>query len=660
MHRSPSRRQVLRGIGAAATTAAVSTSAAAADRDAARDVAQDTDVEALVDDLVGSALDEHDVPGATVAVVADGGVALTKGYGVADRDTERAVDDETPFRVGSVSKAILWTAVMRLVTRGKIDPDAPVSTYLDDVGLSNPYDEPVTMAHLATHRAGFDNSNLGLWIEDPADLGPLAAHLRAARRPLVRPPGEAGCYSNYGAALAGGVLEAVVDAPFERAIDSLLLDPAGMSTSSFVQPLPADVAENHATGYDAANIASPPGEFPSVGLRPAGSLSATATDMARFMQLHLNDGVLDGTRVLASETVDELHRRWATHHEALPGMAFGLLERPHGDVRTLWHNGATPAFYSDLVLVPERGLGLFVAYNASSGGAAHGDVRQGFLDALVPAADGGSSDSETSGTGMPTPGGQPTRAEALEGTYRSLRVSKTGHDRLTTTLQATTVEVSVADNGALVTDAGGRTNRWIEREPLVFEHVDRGELLAFGEGENDSIEYLFFGSNPATALGRIGVVDQFSTHTAVAVVSLLGMLSAVVGWPLLAGVRQYRSGDTAGDAVARLRAWRDHPAVATRLVASGSLFLLLGFVVLVVIHLAATPFAVLSTPPPTFRALFALSVLGTVGAVSATFLTGVAWRRHGPSLGRIHEAAVAASLLAFVWLLGYWNLLLPP
>jgi CubicO group peptidase (beta-lactamase class C family) len=667
------RRQVLAGIGlgVAGATAAPATAESEPPGDGPTATVTHTQqtVESVVDGLVETALDEHDVPGATVAVVADDTV-LTKGYGVADRERGTPVDPaNTRFRIGSVSKPVVWTALARLLTRGALDPTEPVSTYLDGVTLDSPYDAPTT-AQLATHRSGFESSNLGLWIENADRLGSLSDTLQSAQPAAVRPPGEAASYSNYGAALAGGVLADVVGGSFDDAIDDLLLDPAGMAGSSFAQPPPESVAENHATGH-APGLTFRDGRFPYVGLRPAGSLSATADDMARFLQLHLNDGVADGERVLASETVELLHRQWATAHEAMPGLTFGFVERYHDGTRTLWHNGSTISFHSDLVLVPEAGLGLFVSFNGSGGAQARGDVREGVLDALLSDAEasadttgggtdeagGGDAGGATTGEG-PTPDGRPARADELAGTYRSLRVSETGHDRLPTTLQASTVRVSVAEGGALVTESGGTTSRWVEREPLLFEHVESGRLLAFDERDG-AVGYLAFGSSPTTAFGKIGVGDRLDTHLAVAVVGLLGMLSGVLGWPVAALVRRFR-GSAPIDYADRLRAWRDHPALLARVVAGGAGVAVVGFALLVVGHFAVQPLAVLSAPPVTFRVLFALPILGVLATAVAGGLVALAWRETGIAVGRVHETVVVASLAALYWLLAYWNLLVPP
>ena len=250
---SPSRRQFLAGTGAAcgAALAGSPTAAAGGPRSTATNEQVSSDIERLVDEAVETSVHDYDIPGASVAVVSDGSRSVTKGYGVADRDTESPVDpDETPFRIGSVSKPVVATAVMDLVERGEIDPDVGVNQYLD-VPIGSDGDDPVTLADLGTHRGGFEATNRGMWIPDAADLRPLASYLRADPQSRLRTPGGVGSYSNFGYALVEQVLAAHADKPFYWAIDDLLVAPAGMTRSSFRQSLPGSLAEAHATGHGA-------------------------------------------------------------------------------------------------------------------------------------------------------------------------------------------------------------------------------------------------------------------------------------------------------------------------------------------------------------------------------------------------------------------------
>jgi CubicO group peptidase (beta-lactamase class C family) len=648
MERALSRRRFLASVGTSTAAAAAGVSTVSADTDPPTTAADQVAVESTLDDLIPASLDEHDVPGAIAAVV-KGEETITKGYGVADSETEADVDPgATAFRIGSASKPVTATALMDRIQRGAIDPSAPIAEY---VGSEVAPERSVTLSELVTHRGGFESSNRGLWIPDDDALRPLSAYLRDEPQAQVREPGTVGAYSNFGYALAGQILAATADEPFHRAVDDELLGPAGMDGSSFRQPLPDSVAESHATGHGPTESYQD-GEFPFVGLRPAGSLSATADDMARFLRLHVDDGRLDGERVLAPGTIDAMHEQWATHHDRLDGMGFGLIEETRSGTRTLWHNGATLSFYSHLVVVPEHDFGLFVAFNAPAGSAAAGDVVDEVLDEALP-------DHEAEPRGPGSPEEPPTRADDLTGTYRSLRQSYTWHDRATSVLNAGTVTVGVADDGALVTERGDSRQRWVEVEPLVFEQADGDRRIAFGERDGE-VTYLFRGGSP-TAYGRVDGLANLRLHGALALCTLLGVLSSVVGWPggaLVRRLRAERAGAAEDVTWVRLLGSRSNRA---KLIAGGAAVAILAGLVLILIHFAASPYLVLSDPPVTFRAVFAVPLLGLVGTVGSLGYAGrLLVTSDGSRLERLHYGVVTASLAALCWLLWYWNLLFPP
>ncbi|MEZ3117263.1 serine hydrolase domain-containing protein [Halobaculum sp. MBLA0147] len=687
-------------------------------------------IRAHLDDLLPAALDEHDVPGATAAVVA-GADTVTAGYGFVDRASETPVDaEQTVFRVGSVSKPFVATAVMDQIQRGNLAPDDPITSHLD-VPVDDYRGEVATIAELATHRGGFEATNRGMWITDHDAFASLPTYLREHPHACVRPPGRVGSYANFGYALLGQVLAATRDAPFHEAIDATLLRPAGMDRSSFRQPLPDPLERAHATSH-ASTGTYPDGTFPLLGLTPAGSLSTTAPDAARFLRLHLNDGVLDGSRVLAPGTVAATHEQWATHHEELSGTAFGLFEEFRGDVRILSHNGATVGFYSYFAVVPESDVGLFLAFDAPAGGAAAGDVVDELFAELFPTnseSNATSSDSDSEPTNgnasadsadaTPTPVDSPTPADALTGTYRSLRQSYTSYDRLFSVLDARSVTVDAAGDGTLETTADGETDTWIEIEPRLFEHVDENRRIAFGDGAGDTddvttAQYLFCDGGP-TALGRVDGTDRLSLHGAVGGLAALGGLGSLVGWPLAAAWRHTRgdepesdsttaeepgdravtgaesadgtaaaaseteatpdespgtetpdggaggAGDASPDESDGWRgALRERSTRVKALAAGGYLAALAGLAGLLA-HFAVDPLTTLSTPSVTFQFAFAGQLVGLVAAAGAVAGLAHVWRSDDWGVvGRLSYTVVTASLVGFYWLLWYWNLLVPP
>src|SRR2546425_682667 len=201
------------------------------------------ELETFLDRVVSMQLADDHIPGATVAVVKEGRLFFAKGYGNADRQHGKLVSANTTlFRIGSVSKLFTWTAVMQLAEQGKVNLHADVNTYLKTFHIPATYPEPITLAHLLTHSAGFEDRGTGIFAPTTSDLKPpgqwLAEHIPAR----VRPPGELTAYSNYGAALAGYIVEQVSGMPYAQYVEQHLFQPLGMRSSTFRQPVPGELA----------------------------------------------------------------------------------------------------------------------------------------------------------------------------------------------------------------------------------------------------------------------------------------------------------------------------------------------------------------------------------------------------------------------------------
>ncbi|CAN5546573.1 hypothetical protein BH24ACT22_BH24ACT22_08770 [soil metagenome] len=135
------------------------------------------EVEGFFDELIRGRLREENVAGATAAVVKDGRIVFAKGYGYVDLEKrEPVVADRTLFYPGSAGKLFTWTAVMQLVEEGKLDLDADINTYLD-FEIPDTYREPITMSHLMTHTAGFEEQLAALLAEDEQSVLPLREFL---------------------------------------------------------------------------------------------------------------------------------------------------------------------------------------------------------------------------------------------------------------------------------------------------------------------------------------------------------------------------------------------------------------------------------------------------------------------------------------------------
>ncbi|MFC6906968.1 serine hydrolase domain-containing protein [Halalkalicoccus tibetensis] len=682
----PSRRSVLAGVGALAAASYTGIAASGADTPrtngkaaSARDQSSDApaehdvspaDIEALIDRQMADAVDEGDIVGATVAVTHGDAVVLTKGYGRITPDDGEPVDETTLFRIGSVTKPIIWTAAMQLIDAGTIDPDEDVRTYLDSVSI--PDDEPITMADLATHTAGFEERNQGLWVSDPEERRPLVDVLDAEQPARIRSPGEVLSYSNYGTALAGQIVANAAGQELDAYIREHVFDPLGMDTASVTQPADPPATQ----GYTA--LTGSPTAAPGLGVElwPAGSMTASARDMGQFMRAHIADTAL-GEQGLSLDVVTRMQEQWFTHHPTVDGVGFGWIERTHGGVRTLWHNGAIPgSFYSHLVLVPEADLGLFVSYNTDAGAEAANELVDAVLDESIGAVE--TPDRE--------PSGRPDHADELAGTYRGLRIADTSHSKLFTTLQAGEIDVAITDN-YLITEIGGESTRWIQRESLVFDEAEGQETLAFSE----DLSRLYVGHQ---AFERRSWTESAALHGVLGAGSALGILGGAIGPPLAAGVRRFRSseGDDSredgvesvpedgmaikstettassgesesnaagrtGNRIAsgRLVAWLESPTVARRtiLIAAG---LVVTFVVGFGAGLVFDP-TLLSEPPLWYRLLLVVPPIATLVMGVSIGSAAVAWR-HGLWRRRslIAYGMLAVSTAVTCWLLYYWNL----
>ena len=336
------------------------------------------DVEAWLDGFFPYALGTADIAGAVVVVVKDGQVLLQKGYGYSDVAARQPVDPAlTLFRPGSVSKLFTWTAVMQLVEQGKLDLDADVNGYLD-FKIPDYDGQPVTLRNTMTHTAGFEEQLKGLMGAEGEEVIPFDAHLKRWVPTRIFAPGTTPAYSNYATALAGHVVARVSGLSFDDYIDQRIFAPLGMQQSTFRQPLPEQFKEHMSKGYELAS--QPPKPFEIVGVAPAGSLSASGADMARFMIAHLQNGALGTERILRETTAKQMHETALTLQPRVHRMLLGFYEQNYNGRRIIGHGGDTNWFHSNLHLFLDDGVGLYVSLNSGGKAGASGDIHNALFE----------------------------------------------------------------------------------------------------------------------------------------------------------------------------------------------------------------------------------------------------------------------------------------
>ena len=623
------------------------------------------ELETFLDGVISMQLLEDHIPGAVVSVVKDGRLFFAKGYGSADLQAGKPVNAQTTlFRIGSVSKLFTATAVLQLAEQGKLNLHADVNTYLKTFHIPATYPEPITLAHLLTHTAGFEVRFTGLFPPTTSDLEPLGQVLAEHMPARVRPPGELTAYSNYGFALAGYIVEQVSGQPFEQYIEQHLFQPLDMRSSTFRQPVEARLLADLSQGYTYSNGVYNPEAFGAVQDAPAGAMSATATDIANFMIAHLQNGRFGTQRILREATAKEMHRQQFTNDPRVPGMAYSFYEQNLNSQHLLVHAGDTPpAFYSLLALLPEHQVGLFVSYNSDGGLSARETLLQVFLDHYFPAP------KETRPS---PPAGFAERISQISGTYWTAQHSYTTWEKLL--MLGLGVSVTDGGNGRLVI---GQTT-FVEVAPWVFHQVDGPETVVFRADHAGML--MLISSIPIAAFIKVAWYDTLSFHLVLVVACVLLFLSALLLWPLgfvrramRRGAPSKQSGRKADREGAQTpppdelgksprKRWGTLPLLTswlTGVLCALNVLFVIGLVLFVIgLVLAGSNPAFLHGVPPLLTMLFALALVSavlTVGSVVGTILAW--WGRFWSAGRRVHYTLVALAALAFAWELVYWTLL---
>ena len=491
------------------------------------------DVEAWLDGFVPFSLQRGDVGGAVVVVIKDNQVLLAKGYGYADVAAKKPVDPETTlFRAGSVSKLYTWTAVMQLVEQGKIDLDADVNNYLD-FKIPARGDTPVTMRNLMTHTPGFDEAIRALIVPDPRVLQKLGDQLKRWVPPRVTDAGSTPAYSNYGAALAGYIVERLSGESFDDYIEHHIFAPLGMKYASFRQPLPKELEPYMAKGYKVAS--GQPQPFEIVTIAPAGSISISGGAMAKFMIAHLQNGSYGEQRILQEATAIKMH---STGNDIIPPlhrMLLGFYESDMNGHRIISHGGDTEFFHSDLNLFIDDKAGLYISVNSlGKEGAAH-TIRtmllQEFSDRYFPGpAPEGKVDVETA----------KKDAQTMTGRYVLSRRPHTSFLSLLNLLGQT--KVTPGKEGGIVVDglkdAAGNPRKWREIGPMLWRDQGSNERLAAKVENNrvvrwgvDAFPFMIFEPVPSSQSGA-WLLPLF-------IFSIIVLVLTFLAWPTSALVRRH-------------------------------------------------------------------------------------------------------------------------
>jgi len=318
--------------------------------------------------LIPELMAEQDIPGLAVAVVDNAHVLWAEGFGFTDTDRRVAITPRTIFSIQSTSKTVTATAIMMAVQQGLLDLDAPITTYVPDFTVNSLFEEhperKITLRHLLSHTAGFTHEAP---VGNNADLGAVRFqdHIASISDTWLRfPVGTGFAYSNLGIDLAGNILQVLSGRPFWQYVEENLFHPLGMVNSSFdVEVIRPDT--RRAIGHT--------GSFPRVPIEipiiPSGGLYTSADEMGRFIQFHLNRGVIKGRALLEPRVLDEMYTVIFPVRGQPDGYALGVGRWRNADLNDALafnHPGGAYGFVSYMRWYPELGIGISVLINSAN------------------------------------------------------------------------------------------------------------------------------------------------------------------------------------------------------------------------------------------------------------------------------------------------------
>ncbi len=319
----------------------------------------------ILEPFLQSMMRETKMPGLAVGIVENGRLVYARGFGLMNiGEPGRPVTTKTLFHMASITKPFVATALMQLAERGKVDLNAPVIRYLPYFRLADPRYKEITVRQMVSHISGMPDVKDYEWDKPQYDDGALERYVRSLTDKTLRwDPGTKFAYSNMAFEVLGDLVAKVSGVSFDDYVQAHILKPLAMNSSTllFKQAGRNLLADGYARGKDGSFSAV--AHYPyNRAHTPSSNLHSNVEDMARWMMANLNRGELDGKRILKRSTYDLM---WAPVAQTAPGQHVGIswfLGQLEGE-KTVTHSGADDGFGTNLILVPEKKLGIVYMTN---------------------------------------------------------------------------------------------------------------------------------------------------------------------------------------------------------------------------------------------------------------------------------------------------------
>ena len=315
-------------------------------------------------------LNDTHTPGVSVAIVHKDGPEWVAGLGVSDVSRGRATTPETLFRIGSTSKAFASLSILLLKNQGKVTLDDQVHKLVPDLFFENQWEstDPIRIVNLLEHTTGWDDLHLREYAKQAPDSMSLREGLDYDHTSRVSRwrPGTRMAYCNSGPPAAAYIVEKLTGQRFEDFVQQNLFQPIGMKTATYFEPPSATATtlyhEDGKTPYPYWHIL----------LRPAGSINASANDMAAYVQFYLNRGAVGGKQVVPSSDIDRMEipeSTWAAKEGMKTGYGLSNYWSIEDGFVYHGHDGGVEGGLTNMAYMPDYGVGYFFSINSGNGGA---------------------------------------------------------------------------------------------------------------------------------------------------------------------------------------------------------------------------------------------------------------------------------------------------
>jgi len=334
---------------------------------------------AQIDQYIQAQMAKQNIVGMSVAIVQNGEVAYLKGFGAASIKRKTEVTPQTIFDLASCSKSFTAMATLLLWNDGLIDLDQPVKHYIPEFQLADAaVSDTITVRELLNQTSGIPGNvsePLAFQKSSKADHSDPMELLVAAMKKIYtdRQPGTSFEYTNLNYCLLGALVERVSGESFDDFVQQRILTPLGMTNSSMDPEVAAgmDRADGHQMMLGKVITRNVP---IYTSAQPAGWVMSSAVDMAKWLLVNMNDGQLNGQQVIPARVVEQMQTPAVNlvenGDEASYGMGWFVGKTGDGEP-VIWHGGDTPNFLSEMIILPDRNLGVVMLVNSQTSRDAH-------------------------------------------------------------------------------------------------------------------------------------------------------------------------------------------------------------------------------------------------------------------------------------------------